>query len=128
MNTILNTNYEDLVFEIKVATICFKNAEKGKLPMPTIAARLQQINEVLSFADNIYKVVSLVVKKFKNISFTNFETDWVSVETREIITILFKFFNRKLNYAARVDNKHNVKNYCYQYIGGPNVTTIGMYF
>ena len=96
--------------------------------MAIIAARSQGINEVSSFTDDICEAVSLVTKELKNISFANFATDGVSVETRNIMTVLFKFLDGKLNYAAEVGNKYNTKNYCYQYAGESNAATICICF
>ena len=126
INTILYTKYGDLALEIKVATIYFQNAEKGKSLMTIIAVRLQGINEVSLFVSNICKAAYMAAKEFKNVAFTNFATDGVSVETRDIMSTLLKFLDGKLEYTVAVDNKHNIKIHCYQYIRGSNVAIISM--
>ena len=109
INTILNTKYGDLALEIKIVTICFQNAEKGKTPITIFTARPQGINKVLLFTSDTCKAACIAAKEFKNVTFSNFTTDRVLVETRDIMSTLLKFLDGKSEYAAAVDKKHNVK-------------------
>ena len=69
----------------------------------------------------------MIVKENERVRFSNFATDGVSVETNDIMSTLFLFLDGKVQCAARVDNKHNVKNHRYQCVGGSNVASIGNY-
>lgn len=127
INEIMNARHEDLAAEIKVATICLQNAEKGCTPMSIVAARPQGMNEVSMLTDDFCKAATMIAKENKRVCFTNFATDRVSVETNDIMKPLFLFLDGKVQHAAGVDNKHNAKNHRYQHVGGSNVATIGNY-
>ena len=77
--------------------------------MTTIAVRPEGINEVSYFASDVCKAACIAAKEFKNVTFSNFTTDRVLVETRDIMSTLLKFLDGKSEYAAAVDKKHNVK-------------------
>ena len=115
----------ELASEVKVATICFQNPPKGMSPMAIISARPQGVNAPSTFTDDVCRAASKIANEYKNVEFTNFATDGVSVETHDIMNTLFKFLDGKISFLGAVDNKHNVKNHRYQYIGGSNVASIG---
>ena len=48
----------------------------------------------------------------------NFSVDGVSVESIGVVYAIFQFLNGKESHTGAVNNKHNVKNDCYQIIGG----------
>ena len=127
INNILYTDYSDLASEIKVPTVCAQNVKKGTSPMAIIAARPQSVNAVSDFTADVCAAANMIVNEYKGTSFSNFATDGVSVETKDIMYTMFSFLDKKVNYLGAVDNKHNVKNHRYQYIGGSNVATIGTY-
>ena len=77
MNYALNTNFKDLDWEIKVATMCPHNAEKGISPISIIVARPQGINEVSYFTEDACKAENMIVKENKKIRFSDFATDGV---------------------------------------------------
>ena len=77
------------------------------------------------FTDNVCWAASKIANDYKNITFTNFATDSVSVETQDMINTIFKFLDRKIFFLCIVDNKYNVKNHRYQYIGSSNVASLG---
>ena len=127
IDVIVNEKHEDLAAEIKVATTCLQNALKGSTPMAIASARPQGVNEVSMFTEDVCKAACMIVKENERVRFSNFATDGVSVETNDIMTTLFHFLDGKVQCAAGVDNKHNVKNHRYQCVGGSNVATIGNY-
>ena len=49
----------------------------------------------------------------KDISFSNFVIDGVSLKSNEIINTEINFLLGKINYSAGVDNKYNVKSNYY---------------
>lgn len=121
-------NAIELASEIKIAVVSFQNLPKHISPMAIISARPQGNNETSSFTKDVCEAASLVTKDLEDMRFTNFATDGVSVETFDILQTLCEFIEGKINYCAAVDNKHNVKNDRYQFIGGSNAATIGNYY
>ena len=79
----------DLASEVKVATICFQNQPKSISPISIISARPQGINETSNFTKNVYQAASKIVKDYTNTTFSNFATDGVSVEMKDIMYTIF---------------------------------------
>jgi len=114
----------ELASEVKVTTIYFQNQAKSISPMAIISAHPQGIYEVSTFTDDVCKAASKIKEEFMHASFTNFAIDGVSVETRDIMLTIFQFLDGEISYLAGVDNKYNVKNHRYQFIGGSNIASI----
>ena len=96
--------------------------------MSIIAARPQGNNETSSFTSDVHKAARLVERDLKYTTFVNFATDGVSVEIHDILLTLCQFLNGKINDCAAVENKYNIKNDRYQFIGDSNVVVIGNYY
>ena len=117
----------ELASEIKIAVVSFQNLPKGTSPMAIIAARPQGNNETSSFACDACEVARLVERDLRFARFTNFAADGVSVEMYDMLQTSCEFLDGTINHCAAVDNKHNIKNDRYQFIGGSNAATIGNY-
>ena len=118
----------DLASEVKIAVISFQNLPRTTSPIAIIAARPQGNNETSSFTRDVCEAATLVTNDLEMVRFTSFATDGVSVETHDIMLALCEFLDRKNEYCAAVDNKHNIKNDRYQLIGGSNAGTMGNYY
>ena len=118
----------ELATEIKIAVISFQNLPKHLSPMAIVAARPQGNNETSSFTKDVCEAARLVERDLDYVRFTNFATDGVSVETLDILQTLCEFLDGKINHCAAVNNKHNVKNDRYQFIGGSNAAVMGNYY
>ena len=114
----------ELDSEVKFATACFQNQQKSISHMAIISVLPQGVNETSTFASDVCKAASKIADEHNNAMFTNFATDGVSVEMKDIMHTLFSSLDGKTSCIAGVDNKHNVKNHRHQHIGGSNVASI----
>ena len=130
----MDNNYDnkeqviELASEVKIAVISFQNSSQKLSSMSIIAARPQGNNKVSSFTSDVCEAARLVECDLKYTTFINFTTDSVLVEMHNILLILCQFLDGKINHYILMDNKHNIKNDQYQFIGGSNVAVIGNYY
>lgn len=117
----------ELASEVKIAVISFQNLSKTLSPMSIIAARPQGNNETSSFTSDACEAARLVEQDIDNVSFVNFATDGVLVETHDAFLTLCECLDGKKDHCAAINNKHNIKNNRYQHIGGSNPAVIGNY-
>ena len=118
----------ELASKIKIVALVFQNLLKHMSLIAIVSARPQGNNETSAFAKDMCEAASLIEKDLDKVRFTNFATNGLSVETCNVLQTLCQFMNRKTNYCAAVDNKHNIKNDRCQLIGRSNVATIGNYY
>ena len=111
--------------EVKVLFMVFQQGVSKISPVEIISARPQGNNETSAFTQAALAAGVQVTKTIPNTSFLLFAVDGVSVETVDVMNSICMFLCGSCDCTGAVDNKHNIKNDRYQFIGGSCLPTIG---
>ena len=105
--------------------MAFQYTPSGIPPVEIISACPNFSNECSNFTSDSIEAVQVAISSIPHHSFLNFDVDGVSEESIDVMYAICQFLNWKESHTGAVDNKHNVKNDCYQIIGGSCIPTIG---
>ena len=126
-NIKLEKNGAELVLEITTIVLNLQRVWESMSLYIIIYGRPQTNNERNNLINVVQDACTNAYESLEDMWFLNSAVDGVPCDSVRIRKALMNCMSEDVFYVGLIDTNHNVKNNCYQMIGGPCVAILGGY-
>jgi hypothetical protein len=116
-----------LAKEIKIAVVLFQDMPTGMCPYFTLAGLPHTVNKNNKFGKQVLEACLDAADRVGNVAVLNQTTDGVSCEVQWNLEATLAYLDGSINHKSLPDPNHNIKNLCYQLLGGSSAACICSY-